>query len=81
TYAAQWRGMDEKFAHKMLAGIVAFELEVTELQCKIKLNQHRPEARASMKALYSVGNENEQALARWIKSPATKAIPSSRQEI
>ena len=81
AYAAQWRGMDEKFAHKMLAGIVAFELEVTELQCKIKLNQHRPEARASMKALYSVGNENEQALARWIKSPATKAIPSNRQEI
>ena len=28
AYAEQWRGLGEEFAHKMLAGIVAFELEV-----------------------------------------------------
>lgn len=66
TYAAQWRGLGEEFAHKMLAGIVAFELQVTELQCKLKLNQHRREAHAAMKAAYAVGNENEQALAAWM---------------
>ena len=40
-YAAQWRALGEAFAHKMMAGIVAFELHVTGLQCKLKLNQHR----------------------------------------
>lgn len=66
AYAAQWRGLGEDFAHKMLAGIVAFELRVTALQCKLKLNQHRPEAHAAMKAAYAAGDENERALAAWM---------------
>jgi transcriptional regulator len=65
-YAEQWRGLGDDFAHKMLAGIVAFELQVTDLQCKLKLNQHRPEARAAMQAMYSVGSPDEQALAVWM---------------
>ncbi|MBX9870387.1 MAG: FMN-binding negative transcriptional regulator [Burkholderiaceae bacterium] len=65
-YAEQWRGLGEAFAHKMLAGIVAFELRVTELQCKLKLNQHRPEAHAAMKAAYAAGDEDAQALAAWM---------------
>ena len=66
AYAEQWRALSEEFADKMLAGIVAFELRVTDLQCKVKINQHRPEAHAAMKAVYAAGNENEQALARWM---------------
>jgi transcriptional regulator len=66
AYAAQWRSLGEDYAHKMLAGIVAFELRVTALQCKLKLNQHRPESHAAMKAAYAVGNENERALAAWM---------------
>ena len=66
-YAEQWRGLDEAFAHKMLGGIVGFELRVTDLQCKIKINQHRPEACAAMQAMYAVGNDNEQALACWME--------------
>ena len=50
----------------MLAGIVAFELRVTDLQCKLKLNQHRPEAHAAMKAAYADGDENQRALAAWM---------------
>lgn len=65
-YADQWRGLGEAFAHKMLAGIVAFELRVSDLQCKLKLNQHRPEAHAAMKAAYAAGTENERALAAWM---------------
>jgi transcriptional regulator len=65
-YAEQWRGLGEEFAHKMLAGIVAFELQVTELQCKIKLNQHRRESHAAMKAVYAAGTPDEQALAGWM---------------
>ena len=65
-YAEQWRGLGEEFAHKLLSGIVAFELTVTELQCKIKLNQHRPESHAALKAAYAAGNERERALAGWM---------------
>lgn len=66
AYAAQWRSLGEDYAHKMLAGIVAFELRVTGLQCKLKLNQHRPEALAAMKAAYAAGDENQRALAAWM---------------
>ncbi|GAB3484108.1 FMN-binding negative transcriptional regulator [Polaromonas eurypsychrophila] len=65
-YAEQWRGLGEEYAHKMLAGIVAFELQVTELQCKVKLNQHRRESHAAMKAAYAAGSPDEQALAQWM---------------
>lgn len=65
-YAEQWRSLGNDYAHKMLAGIVAFELHVVELQCKLKLNQHRPEAHAAMKAAYAAGSENERALAAWM---------------
>lgn len=66
AYAAQWRGLGEEFALKMLAGIAAFELEVLELQCKLKLNQHRPESHAALKAIYAAGNEQERELAGWM---------------
>ena len=66
AYADQWRALDETYQHKMMNGIVAFELQITDLQCKLKLNQHRPEARAAMQAMYSVGSPDEQALAVWM---------------
>ena len=66
AYADQWRGLGEDYQHKMMGGIVAFELEVHDMQCKIKLNQHRPEAHAAMKATYAAGNDNERALAQWM---------------
>ncbi|HEY2256027.1 MAG TPA: FMN-binding negative transcriptional regulator [Variovorax sp.] len=66
-YAKQWSALGEAFQHKMLGGIVAFELEVTALQCKLKLNQHRPESHAAMLAGYSQGTADEQALASWMQ--------------
>ena len=66
AYAAQWRSLGEDYAHKMLAGIVAFELRVTELQCKLKLNQHRPESHAAMRQAYTAGDANAQALGEWM---------------
>jgi transcriptional regulator len=66
SYAPQWIALGQDYQHKMLAGIVAFELTLIDLQCKLKLNQHRPEAHAQMRALYAAGRENEQALAQWM---------------
>jgi transcriptional regulator len=66
-YAEQWRSLGEEFAHKMLAGIMAFDLQVTSWQCKLKLNQHRPESHVALAAGYAGGNENERELAAWMQ--------------
>ena len=58
--------MAEDYQHKMLNGIMAFELRITELQCAVKLNQHRPESHAAMHAAYVQGSPDEQALAEWM---------------
>ena len=65
-YVAQWRGLDIDYQQKMLSGIVAFELRITDVQCKLKLNQHRPESHAAMHAAYTQGTPDEQALAEWM---------------
>lgn len=66
VYAQQWKNLGVEFQHKMLSGIVGFCLTVEKLECKLKLNQHRPEAYAGMRAVYERGNENERALATWM---------------
>ena len=66
-YAAQWRALPEDYTERMLQGIVAFELAVLDLQCAVKLNQHRPEAHAAMHQAYSAGGHQEQALAQWMQ--------------
>lgn len=75
SYAAQWRGLGEEFAGRMLAGIMGFELRVTGLQCKVKINQHRPESHAAMHAMYAAGNDHEQALAGWMERLGMKIEP------
>ena len=66
AYADQWRGLGEDYQHKMMGGIVAFELRVLDMQCKIKVNQHRPEAFDAMRAMYASGTANQQALVPWM---------------
>ena len=66
-YAEQWRGLDEQFQQSMLGAISAFRMTVTRLESKFKLNQHRKEAHASMKAGYAAGSSDEQALGRWME--------------
>jgi transcriptional regulator len=67
AYADQWRALPEDYTHKMLAGITAFELEVLALDCKVKLNQHRPESHAALHAAYAQGHEQERQLAQWMQ--------------
>ena len=66
-YAQQWRDLGEEFGQKMMMGIVGFELQVTELQCKLKINQHRPESHAALKAAYAAGGEDQRALGQWLE--------------
>jgi transcriptional regulator len=66
AYAKQWRSLDADYQQKMLGAIVGFELAIENLDCKLKINQHRPESCAKQHAMYEVGNENERALAQWM---------------
>jgi len=68
AYAQQWRDLGQEFQRKMLNGIVGFELTVTALQCKVKLNQHRKESHAAMFEVYRDGTPDERALADWMKT-------------
>ncbi len=65
-YKQQWLDLGTEFQHKMLGGIVGFELQVVDLQCKIKINQHRPESHAALHRMYAAGNEDERGLADWM---------------
>jgi transcriptional regulator len=67
TYAAQWRSLSQDYTSTMLQAITAFEMRVIDLQCSVKLNQHRPEAHAAMHAAYSSGTSQAQSLASWMK--------------
>ena len=66
AYAQQWMDLGTEYQHKMLAGIVGFELTVTQWQCKLKVNQHRPEAYAGMREAYAAGDASAQALLPWM---------------
>lgn len=82
AYAAQWRAQDAQWAHAMLQGVRAMRLEVVDWQCKLKLNQHRPEAHAAMHATYAQGTPDAQALARWMEDlgmvPPTTLLDSAQ---
>ncbi len=41
AYASQWASLDEGYRERMLRLIVGFEIEVTKLEAKFKLNQNR----------------------------------------
>jgi transcriptional regulator len=43
AYLQQWEGLPDQYRLKMMNGIVAFEIEVTDLQAKKKLSQNRSE--------------------------------------
>ena len=79
-YAPQWVGLGEDYQHKMLAGIVAFEMEIVDLKCKLKLNQHRPEAFEKMRGLYEIGNEQERALALWMDRLRDQAMEETKNK-
>jgi len=41
AYAAHWASLDEAYRQRMLKQIVGFEIEVTKMEAKFKLNQNR----------------------------------------
>ena len=65
-YAAQWRSLPGDYQDKMLSAMVGFSLRIQRVDAKFKLNQHRPESHATMRAQYAQGTPDEQALGVWM---------------
>lgn len=69
AYQEQWNGLPSDFKHKMLKGIVAFEVAVTELQAKNKLSQNKSlqEQQSIVAELSKSIDSNEVQLAEYMK--------------
>lgn len=69
AYKAQWDGLPETYKEKMLAGIVAFEIEVSDLQGKKKLSQNKSAAEQAriIAAFEHSPLSHEQEIARLMK--------------
>jgi transcriptional regulator len=68
-YLQQWNGLSEDFKVKMLKGIVAFKITVTELEAKNKLSQNRTnlERQNIINAFSKSDNFNENEIAEYMK--------------
>jgi len=69
-YLQQWDALPEQYRLKMMNGIVAFEIEVTDLQAKMKLSQNRSEKEIE-NIIHSLGKSsdtNEREIAAYMSS-------------
>lgn len=69
SYKQQWDGISDDYKLKMIKGIVAFEIEVTDLQAKKKLSQNKTlaERQRIIETLAHSEHGTEQDLARIMK--------------
>lgn len=69
SYRQQWDYFPEDYKLRMLKGIVAFEINVTNIQAKKKLSQNRTETEREkiMETLSKSKDTNEQLIAEYMK--------------
>jgi transcriptional regulator len=69
AYQAQWNNLPQDFKLKMIKGIAAFEIEVTDLQGKKKLSQNKTatEQQRIIDQLSASNNTQEQDIAAYMK--------------
>lgn len=68
-FQTDWQEISDDYKIKLAAGVVAFEIEVTDLQGKKKLNQNKPGKSAEnvIRAFEKSDNENEKLIAEYMK--------------
>jgi len=73
-YGQQWNGLPESYKTKMLNGIVAFKISVTDLQAKKKLSQNRTEGEQQriIQKLEAGTSTNEKAIAGFMSGERTR---------
>jgi len=69
SYRQQWESFPEDYKLKMVKGIVAFEITVTDLQAKKKLSQNKTEAEKNkiIDSLSKSNDTNEKLIAKYMK--------------
>lgn len=68
-FQTDWQEMSDEYKLNLARGVVAFEIEVTDLQGKKKLNQNKPGTSAQnvIEAFEKSESENEKLIARYMK--------------
>jgi transcriptional regulator len=68
-YFKQWQGLPEDYKLKMMNGITAFEIEVTDLQAKKKLSQNRSDKEIEniIQSLEKSDDTNASEIAEYMK--------------
>ena len=69
AYLNQWRGLSDRFKKGMIRGIIAFELEVTDLQGQKKISQNKTAVERERIATYLEKGDNliEKSIATSIR--------------
>lgn len=69
AYFKQWESLPDDYRTRMMNGIVAFEIEVTDLQAKKKLSQNRTETEKEniIHSLEKSADTNEREIAEYMK--------------
>jgi transcriptional regulator len=70
AYREQWDNLTDDYKHKLMNGITAFEIVVTDLQAKKKLSQNRTEVERGniISSLGSSADKNEQEIAAYMSA-------------
>ncbi len=73
-YKAQWDTLPLEYKERMAAGIVPFQIKVTDIQAKKKLSQNRGESerKSIISAFENSNDSNEQAIAAFMKDNEAK---------
>lgn len=68
-YQEKWKNLPQNYKLNMIKGIVAFEIEITDLQAKKKLSQNKTakEKDTIINFLSQSNNSNEQLIAHYMK--------------
>jgi transcriptional regulator len=76
SYMQQWQELPDDFKLKLLNGIVAFEIEVDELQAKQKLSQNKtiPEQRNIIENLSANADSNAQLTAEYMRKRLSQDV-------
>ncbi len=73
-YLKQWDNLTDDYKHKMMKGIMAFQIEVNDLQAKAKLSQNRSE-KEQENIINELGNKTdplEKAIAGYMTALKSK---------
>jgi transcriptional regulator len=82
AYASQWANLDEGYRQRMLKQIVGFEIQVTKMEAKFKLNQNRTreDQESVIASLEKAGDTAVSGVARLMKEQRLGRIVTGKDD-